>query len=97
MDSEVSCHTIRKSLVLLIDGSFSFVPGQGVVHPIPSSSFKLNSIIYVPKFHITLLSISKLTKKFNSAVIFFPSHCVFQDLHTKRMIRGGLEQDGLYC
>ena len=30
------------------------------------------------------------------SLFFFPFHCVFQDLHTKRMISEGFEQDGLY-
>ena len=82
--------------IFLADASFSSVLGQGVIYPFPLSSFKLNSILYVLKFPINLLSISQFTKQFNCVAIFFPPHCVFQDLYMNRMIGGGLEQDGLY-
>ena len=57
--------------VLLIDGSASSILGQGVVYPIPLSSFKVNFVQYVPKFPINLLSISQLTKQFKCVAIFF--------------------------
>ena len=106
--SEASCHITRESSKffqltkvytpsnLLTDGSSSSILGQGVVHPIPSSPFKHISILYVPKFPINLLSVSQLTKQFNCVAIFFASHYAFQDIHTKRMIGGGLRPDGPY-
>ena len=45
------------SPIVLVDESSSSILGLGVVYPIPSSPFKLNYILYVPKFSINLLSI----------------------------------------
>lgn len=45
-----------------------------------------------------LLSVSQLTKQLSCSITFFPSHCVFQDLRTRKTIGGGREalNKGLY-
>jgi hypothetical protein len=42
------------------------------------------------------MSVSKITRGLNCSVEFFPNHCVFQDLQTRRIIGRGRESDGLY-
>ncbi|GKV53382.1 hypothetical protein SLEP1_g59913 [Rubroshorea leprosula] len=54
------------------------------------------SVLHVPNFATNLLSISSITKSMNCSVTFFPTHCVFQDLETRRMIGSGREDGGLY-
>ena len=56
----------------------------------------LSSVLYIPSFPFNLLSISKLTKILNCAAIFLSTHCIFQDLKTRKIIGGGHEADGLY-
>ncbi|CAL9005331.1 unnamed protein product, partial [Prunus brigantina] len=48
------------------------------------------------KFHVNLLSVSKLTRALNCMVTFYPDFCVVQDVETKRMIGLGKHFDGLY-
>ena len=38
----------------------------------------------------------KLIKSLNNASTFYPTHCEFQDLHTKRTFGGGCDPDGGY-
>ena len=80
--------------VTLADGSTSRVLGSGIVNPIPSLS--LSSVLSLPNFSFNLLSVSKLTRDLNCVISFFPDHCLFQDLTTKRIIGRGHESGGLY-
>ena len=59
------------------------------------SSLQLNNVLHVPKLMNSLISIHKLTKDQNCAVTFL-SHCVFQDLATRKTISVAKEQGGLY-
>jgi len=68
--------------------------GCGNIHL--QSSFPLKNVIHVPKLSNNLLFIQKVTQDLNCAVIFFHSHCVFQDLATGRRIGIAKEQGGLY-
>lgn len=43
-----------------------------------------------------LLSVISLTKDLNCKVIFFPSHCIFQDLEKGVVISSGSLRGGLY-
>ena len=56
----------------------------------------LKNVLHVPKLSNNLLAIQKITQDLNCAVIFFPSHCVFQDLATGKTIGIAKEQGGLY-
>jgi hypothetical protein len=47
-------------------------------------------------FNFNLLSVSKITSSLNCVVTFFPIFCVFQDLKSRKLIRAGRIQDGLY-
>ena len=80
--------------IKLADGSLSNIVGQGTFS-IPSS-FTLPSVLHAPAFPTNLLSVSSLTKTLNCSITFFPSHCVFQDLSTRKTIGGGHEENGLY-
>ena len=61
-----------------------------------SPSISLESVLHVPNFATNLLSVSSIIKSMNCSVTFFPTHCVFQDLETRRMIGSGREDGGLY-
>ena len=56
----------------------------------------LRDILYVLNFPVNLLSVSKITKKLQYVVTFFPSYVLFQDLQTGRQIGLSLEGSGLY-
>lgn len=77
-----------------IGDSLSSVAGQGDIPA--TSNIHLSSVLLVLNFTLNLLSISHITKSLNCYVTFFPSHCVFQDMVTKKTIDLGNEMDGLY-
>ena len=72
-------------------------PLQFLVWALPISVLiSLSSVLYFLDFPFNLLSISKLTKLLNCAAIFLSTHCIFQDLKTRKIIGGGHEAGGLY-
>jgi len=81
------------SYVNIADVTQSPVLGDGVVQATPS--FNLKNVLYVPKFPLSLLSISQFTKQQNYSITFFPSYYVFQDLTTRR-IGSDRERAGMY-
>jgi len=84
----------RNPYITVANGSTTPVNGHGNIHLQPS--FPLRNVLHVPKLSNNLLSIQKITQDLNCAVVFFPSHCVFQDLATWKTIGIAKEQDGLY-
>jgi transposase InsO family protein len=81
------------SFVTVANGTKTPVQGKGTV---TTSDLTLSDVLYLPQFPFNLLSVHKLTLALNCSVAFYPSHCEFQDLKTKRMIGGGFVKDGLY-
>jgi transposase InsO family protein len=81
------------SFVTVANGTKTLVQGKGTV---TTSDLTLSDVLYLPEFPFNLLSVHKLTLALNCSVAFYPSHCEFQDLKTKRMIGGGFVKDGLY-
>ena len=75
------------------DGTISYAKGEGSIY-LDDLWFK--SVLYAPKLRCNMLSISKITKDMNCKVIFSPTHCVFHDLISGRMIGNAKEKDGLY-
>ena len=56
----------------------------------------LDNVLCTPSFKYNLLSISKLTQTLNCSITFFPNHCLFQNLLTKKIVGRGHECGGLY-
>lgn len=83
-----------KDKVCIADGSYSSIVDKGNIPVTPS--LPLSSVLHVSKFTLNLLSVSHLTKSINCNITFFPSHCVFQDLGSRRTIGRGHEDNGLY-
>jgi len=64
------------SSVKIVDGSHSLVLENGVVHA--TLSLIPTGVLFVPKFLVSLLSISQFTKYNNCKITFFcPFYCVF--------------------
>lgn len=61
-----------------------------------SSDLSLDGVLHVPKFHVNLISVSRLTQTLNCIVIFYPDFCVVQDVDTRRTIGLGKHFNGLY-
>uniref|UniRef100_A0A2N9F1J4 non-specific serine/threonine protein kinase n=1 Tax=Fagus sylvatica TaxID=28930 RepID=A0A2N9F1J4_FAGSY len=80
--------------VSLVDGSTSHISHKGDVFL--SSDIMLSSVLHIPNFAFNLLSVSRLAKSLNCAVIFLPFHCLLQDLSSRKIFGRGYERDGLY-
>ena len=59
-----------------------------------TSSYSLNNVLFVLKFPLSLQS-PNFTQSYWCA-IFYPFHCVFQELHTRMRIDSNGEYDSLY-
>ena len=53
-------------------------------------------VLFVLKFYMSMLFISQFTKHNDCKITFFLSHCVFQDLSTRRRIGLGHERGHIY-
>ena len=71
------------------------ITGRGNVSFLPSLNLK--DVLHVPSLSNNLISVKKLTRDLKCSVIFFSTHCVFQDLAMGRTIGTVKEQGGLYC
>ena len=80
--------------VKIADGTLSPVAGKGSIRI--AESIILNLVLHVPNLSCNLLSISQLTKQSNCSAKFLPSHCVFQDLSSRKTIGSAKEREGLY-
>ena len=80
--------------VRIANGSACPVRGIGSVSN--SKNLNLSSVLFVPEFPSSLLSVSKITKQNNCYVSFYPTHCVLRDLETNRVIGTGFESKDLY-
>lgn len=61
-----------------------------------SLSLTLHDILHVPRLSYNLLSVSKLACDQNCQTNFFSTHCVFQDLTSRRMTDNAKQSGGLY-
>jgi len=61
-----------------------------------SDDFIIHVVLYVPDFHLNLISVSKLTNFLNCIVIFNGFQCLIQDKKTKKMIGSGDKREELY-
>lgn len=86
------CPSHRK--IIVADGSVTTVAGVGHIQLSPS--LLLKDVLHVPKLSTSLLSIHKLTRDMNCTVLFYPSHCVFQDQGSGKRIGLAKEKGGLY-
>ena len=89
-----SLQNVSHTPVRIADGSSCPVLGIGSISN--SENLKLSSVLFVPKFPTSLCSVSQITKQNNCSVTFYPTHCVFHELGTNRVIGTGFESGGLY-
>ena len=80
--------------VRIADGSFSPIAGKGLIKISEGIDFK--SILHVPKLTCNILFVSKLSRDSNCCVIFYESHCIFQDRSSKKTIGSARMINGLY-
>ena len=68
--------------------------GKGLINL--TKNIALKSVLHVPKLACNLLSVSKLSRDSNCRVVFFESHCEFQEQNSGRMIGNAELCAGLY-
>ena len=79
--------------VIMADGTTSMAKGRGTAY---ISGLVLQSVLYVPNLTCNLLSVSKIKREKDCALIFSQTSCVFQDLSSRKMIGSAKERGGLY-
>ncbi|CAN1225016.1 Retrovirus-related Pol polyprotein from transposon RE2 [Linum perenne] len=80
--------------IQVADGNFATIARKGNIRILPEITLK--NVLRVPKLSYNLLSTHKLTLDTNCLVIFYPFHCVIQDLNSGRVIGKGRLREGLY-
>ena len=89
-DKFINLHLFNKfSSVNIVDGTQSLIFGDGIVQATPS--LNLSNVLYVSKFHVSLLSINQFTKQNNCSITIFPSYCLSGPT-IGRMIDSGCER-----
>ncbi|KAK8520902.1 hypothetical protein V6N12_004828 [Hibiscus sabdariffa] len=78
----IPCPSNKK--ITVADGSMVTVAGQGDI--MINKTLLLKNVLHVPKLFTSLISIPKLVKDIHCCVLFYPTHCIFQEQETKRMI-----------
>ena len=56
----------------------------------------ISHVLYIPDFKYNLLSVSELTKELHCCMVFYPDHCILQDLHTGKVKGTGSMENDLY-
>ena len=74
----------RNKKVRIADGNFSPIAGKGLIKI--HEEINLKSVLHGPKLACNLLHVRKLSRDSNCCVIFYESHCVFQDRNSGKMI-----------
>ncbi|KAI5342472.1 hypothetical protein L3X38_010347 [Prunus dulcis] len=73
---------------------------QAEIHNIGSikltKDLSLDGVLHVPKFHVNLLSVRKLTRALCCIITFYLDFCAVQDMVTKKTIGLGKHFDGHY-
>ena len=83
-----------KSVIINANGVSS--PIEGISTISLSSSLSIPDVLFVPTLNCNLISVSKLTKSHSCVALFYPTHCLFQNIHSKEKISSGRESEGLY-
>ncbi|RDY13595.1 hypothetical protein CR513_01460, partial [Mucuna pruriens] len=84
----------KKQLITIANGDHVSIAGSTNVQL--HFSLSLHNVLHIPKLANNLISIHRLIQDWNCAVTFFCSHCVIQELTTRRTIGVAKEQGGLY-
>jgi len=75
----------------------AIVNANGIRYPIEgvgtiSLSPSIFDVLFVPTLNCNLLSVNKLTKSHSCVALFYPTHCFFQNIHSKEKIGSGRER-----
>lgn len=80
--------------IVSANGTTSKVIGEGSLSL--TSSLSLDHVLIVPSLDYDLLFVSQIIDSLKCTVCFWPSYCLFQDLHTRAVIGCGTRRGKLY-
>ena len=83
-----------KTFIINANGVSSPIKGVGTLCLSPSLS--IPDVLFVLTLNCNLFSVSKLTKSHSYVASFYPTHCLFQTIHSKEKIGSGRESERLY-
>jgi Reverse transcriptase (RNA-dependent DNA polymerase)/Integrase core domain/gag-polypeptide of LTR copia-type/GAG-pre-integrase domain len=83
----------KPQFVTTANGGQTKIFGTGTISVLNQPA---NEALYLPDFHSNLLSVNKIVKDLNCAVIFLPEKVIFQDRISGNMIGEGILRNGLY-
>ena len=99
----MTCDRYRFSHISFTCSKTTITNANGVLSPfvcvdtIPlSPTLTIKDVLFVPSINCNLLSVNQLAKSHNCVALFFSTHCVFQNVHTKEKIGSGKQSRGLY-
>lgn len=87
-------HTTQKS-ISTSNGDLTPVIGKGTLNL--TVTMNLDSVLVAPSLNYNLLSVSQLTIALHCVVTFWPDHCVFKDILTRKTIGYCVRRGKLYC
>ncbi|KAL0710990.1 hypothetical protein Bca4012_017968 [Brassica carinata] len=82
------------SSVIFHNGRVTQTTKRGILQL--SKDYALHDVFFVPEFHCTLISVSKLLKQTDCIAIFTDTLCVLQDHFSRTLIGTGEEREGVY-
>ena len=68
-------------VIINANGASSPVMGSGTIYISPLLS--ISNVLFVPSLNCNILFVSQLTKSHNCVLLFFPTYCILQNIHTK--------------
>lgn len=93
--SDISC--LKASTKTgIINANGDIYPVEGMGHTPVSEKMTLRDTLLVPSLSTRLISMGKITKDLNCAVLMYSDFCVFQDLLTGEIIGRGFKRERLY-
>ena len=64
-------------------------PVTSVGNVFVSSTLSLFNVLYVPSLTCNLFFTSQINKALNCVALFYPTYCIFYNIHTKERISSG--------
>lgn len=95
-DHKFSCLSYIYSKIIVTNANCMSSPiiSSGTVLFLPFS--QISEVLFISSLNCNLLSVSKISKSHNCFVLFFPTHCILQNIHTKKRIDSGKTRGDLY-
>jgi transposase InsO family protein len=92
--SYIPFHSTHKETIQIADGTAQPIQGMGTVECTPSIT--LSSVLYVPSFPVSLVSLSSLVDHMDCHVTVDRENCLIVDKRTGIILGSGIRRNGLW-